>query len=74
MINGGTGLKIGNNSPGGEKVYGSLAGIIGVLYIGLVVSWYFTRGSRNRKRGSDDASESGEGIEIVESSAEKDRR
>lgn len=41
MVNGGTGLYLVANSPGGEKAYGSLAGIIGVIYILLVLLWYF---------------------------------
>lgn len=35
---GGTGLVLAANSPNGEKVYGSIVGIVGVLWIGIVVT------------------------------------
>lgn len=60
LVNGGTGLDLAANSPGGEKVYGSLAGVVGILYIGLLLSWHLTRARSNTKMGSPDAGESGE--------------
>jgi hypothetical protein len=40
MINGGLGVAFGDNTPGGEKVYGVIAGIVGVTYIVTLVFWY----------------------------------
>lgn len=37
VVNGGLGLKLADNSRKGEIVYGVLAGVVGVLYVGVVV-------------------------------------
>ena len=53
VINGGLGLKLANNTRGGEIAYGVVAGIVAMLYAGAVVSkrktkapWGFGKGSR----------------------------
>ena len=71
LVNGGTGLDLAANSPGGEKVYGALAGIVGILYIGLLGSWYVTGGGRSTKAESSDAEEYGESERAGEQRAEK---
>jgi hypothetical protein len=48
-------LELAGNSPGGEKVYGTLASIIGVVYIVLVVLWYFDRKSGSDEKDAGDA-------------------
>ena len=57
MIEGGLGLWLAANSPGGEKVYGALAGIIGVSYIALLVFWYFKKDSDTGTNGNSDMGE-----------------
>lgn len=54
MIEGGLGLWLAANTTGGEKVYGALAGVIGVAYIALVAFWYL---NKERNKGVVDASE-----------------
>jgi hypothetical protein len=73
LVLGGTGLQLAANSPGGEKVYGALAGIIGVFYIGLVLLWYFVRGRKTTEDRSD-TGDSGEGAEVIESRADKEEK
>lgn len=53
MIQGGIGLWLAANSPGGEKVYGALAGIIGVTYIALVVFWHVSKGMATKDVGDE---------------------
>jgi len=48
MIEGGLGLWLAANTPGGEKVYGALAGIIGVTYFALVIFCLI----KDRKKGT----------------------
>ncbi|KAH8821368.1 hypothetical protein F5884DRAFT_894148 [Xylogone sp. PMI_703] len=52
LVNGGLGIDLANNSPGGEKVWGSIAGIFGLLYIILVILSYFGKSSRNSEKES----------------------
>lgn len=53
FINGGLGIDLGNNSVGGEKAWGTLAGILGVVYIILVVVSSITKKSNTDEKGSD---------------------
>jgi hypothetical protein len=40
MVNCGIGIQYAENSPNGEIGYGVTAGVIGLLYIGVVAWWY----------------------------------
>ncbi len=68
IVNGGTGLLLGDNSPGGEKVYETLATIVAVLYIVLVALWYFNRAksSENESAGTESEPETRAGRHISE--------
>jgi cytochrome b561 len=48
IADGGYGIQYANNSPNGEIGYGVLAGVVGVVYIGLTLLWYL-RSPRNEK-------------------------
>jgi hypothetical protein len=71
MINGGLGVDLAANS--GNKVYGSVAGIVGVLYVGLIVASYIT-GSSNSSVKSSDVDESGERAETYQVTLSKEEK
>ncbi|RFU34739.1 hypothetical protein B7463_g1627, partial [Scytalidium lignicola] len=64
LINGGLGVDLAANSPGGEKVWGSIAGIFGVLYIVLIVLSYFKKTSDSGEKGGRDGIGSPERLEL----------
>jgi hypothetical protein len=47
IVNGATGIVLANNTPGGEKGYSAAAGIVGVIYIVIVLLWYWNRGKKD---------------------------
>ncbi|KIW85421.1 hypothetical protein Z517_00811 [Fonsecaea pedrosoi CBS 271.37] len=59
IINGATGIVLGNNSPGGEKGYSAAAGIVGVAYIVILVLWYWNRSKQNREDDGHDMARAG---------------
>ncbi len=52
IIDGGLGLYLAANTIYYEKVYGGLAGAIGLVYFALVVVWYVNGESEKGKKGS----------------------
>jgi hypothetical protein len=64
IVNGGTGLQLAENSPGGEKAYAVLAGVVGVVYLGVVVLWYWN----GREKGNKEADAEGNGGESSDES------
>jgi hypothetical protein len=46
VVNGGLGLQLANDTLGGLKVYGAVAGIIGVIYVVTLVVWYRVQSSQ----------------------------
>jgi hypothetical protein len=69
FINGGLGVDLAANS--GYQVYGSVAGIMGVLYIGLIVASYISGREKGVETGvpsrdGSDSEESGEAPEAIQ--------
>ncbi|PSN70742.1 hypothetical protein BS50DRAFT_267089 [Corynespora cassiicola Philippines] len=46
LINGGTGLKLADNTTAGGIVYGVVAGLVGITYAGV---WYWSKRQRNER-------------------------
>lgn len=69
VINGGTGLKIGNNSTAAEIVWGTLAGVIAVVYIALIALSYFTKSS-----GSGENSEGDVSVDIADVEGKEEKK
>ncbi|OBT39967.1 hypothetical protein VE00_09992 [Pseudogymnoascus sp. WSF 3629] len=57
MLNGGFGLKLAANSPGGNIAYGVVAGVIGATYVAVIVHFEVTGGSKTSSRTPDVAIE-----------------
>lgn len=57
MLNGGFGLKLAANSPGGNIAYGVVAGVIGATYVTVMVHSEVTGGSKTSLRTPDVAME-----------------
>lgn len=57
MLNGGFGLKLAANSPGGNIAYGVVAGVIGATYVAVMVHFEVTGGSKTSSRTLDVAME-----------------
>lgn len=53
MLNGGFGLKLATNSPGGNIAYGVVAGVIGATYVAVMVHFEVTGGSKTSSRTPD---------------------
>jgi hypothetical protein len=63
IANGGTGIFLaGNAPPSGQKAYGTLAGIIGAVYIVLGALWYLNRTSNSGENSLSDPSEVERGV------------
>ncbi|KIW32278.1 uncharacterized protein PV07_03837 [Cladophialophora immunda] len=54
IVNGATGIVLANNTPGGEKGYSAAAGIVGVVYIVILLLWYWNRSRQNREEARQD--------------------
>jgi hypothetical protein len=49
IINGGLGLEFAANTPGGEKTYGVVAGIVGLTYLITLIVWYVGKGKEEKE-------------------------
>ncbi|MCJ1311596.1 hypothetical protein MMC25_005269 [Agyrium rufum] len=60
IINGGIGLMLAGNTTGGEIAYGVIAGVMGSIYVAVIVWWINGRIAEVRKQGpGDQVSETG---------------
>jgi hypothetical protein len=67
IVDGGLGLYLGANTIYYEKVYGALAGVIGVVYIALVAVWYMNGESEKGKKGDNQLEKGSSSLGSMES-------
>jgi hypothetical protein len=54
IVNGGIGIQYAANSPNGEIGYGVTAGVIFLVYAGVVGLWYMRRPGKGDEQSGDD--------------------